>query len=87
MPNQIMYSNGNIQRNMKTLETTELELNAAETKIELRLSFLKAYSKGLVPDPSADIPIERRAELKKEKEEMDTRIDELEKLLKEMREN
>jgi hypothetical protein len=71
----------------KTLEEKDEELTAAEIKIRQRLSFLKSYSNGLVPDPSAEIPIERRAELKKEKEEMETRMDELQRLLMEMRDN
>jgi len=72
---------------MDSADERDDELNAAEYLVEERLSFLKSYSNGLVPDPSENTPIERRAELKKEEEEMKTRIDELERLLKLMRHN
>lgn len=71
----------------KTVGQVDKELNAAERKIQARLAFLKGYTSNLVPDPSEDVPIETRAERKKEKEEMDARIDELEKLMIEMRNN
>ena len=69
------------------MEDLEDELSFAEQKILIRLSFLKAFSNGLVPDLSVEMEIERRAELKREKAEAQVRIDELERLLREMREN
>ncbi len=63
-------------------------LDAAEFTIEMRLSLLQAKADGLVPDPLDDVFTSKdRERLKKEKEEMDIRIDELKQLLKEMKGN
>lgn len=69
-------------------ELRDVQMNAAEIIVEERLSFLQAYSNGLVPDPQDNtLPIELRAELRKEETETQIRINELNRLLKLMRSN
>jgi hypothetical protein len=70
------------------MESEEQFLDPNVVEVEVRLSFLKAFAKKLVPDLSDEtVTLERRSELKRTKEETDIRIDELERLLKKMREN
>lgn len=65
----------------------ESQIEVAEHLIDERLSFLTSYASGLVPDVSVGIDPERREDLKKEKSEMDIRIDELIMLKEKMRQN
>lgn len=72
---------------MESKPNEELFSDPLLFQVDVRLSFLQTYAHDLVPDPSLGIDPERREQLKREKAEMDIRIDELNKLKEQMRQN